>query len=63
MSKPRTTDFLKSLGDTSEEVAESLRKLGVKGKTTRYGDKCPIAIAVMIIQMVGAVFVYHPVVV
>jgi len=42
MTKPSPKDFLRSLGDTKEAVAESLRRLGVCG----YRDdslECPIA--------------------
>jgi len=35
------SEYLKSLGETSEEVAESLRKQGVKGKVASHCH-CPI---------------------
>jgi hypothetical protein len=38
------TAFLKSLGNTSQEVADSLRKLNVRGRGGDYD--CPIAVAV-----------------
>jgi len=39
------SDFLKDMGNTSEEVAESIRKIGVKGvqKNPRH---CPLALAI-----------------
>lgn len=45
--KPSPTEFLKSLGNTSEEVANSLRRLGVKSKPWGTpGYNCPLAVAV-----------------
>jgi hypothetical protein len=39
------SEFVKSLGSTADEVAESLRRLGVKGRR-RSRCECPIAVAV-----------------
>lgn len=44
MNKPGPTEFLKSLGPSSDSVAVSLYKLGVKGKK-RSPCNCPIAVA------------------
>ena len=44
MGKLGPSDFVKWLGNTSEEVANSLRALGVKGDG---GERsCPVAIAI-----------------
>lgn len=48
--KPGPSEFLQSLGNTSQEVADSLRRLGVKSKkpfdAASYCYNCPIAVAV-----------------
>ena len=38
-------EWLRSLGETSGDVADSLRKMGVKGKR-RDEQRCPIAMAI-----------------
>ena len=38
-------DFLKSLGSTSEEIADSLRNMDIKGEKTN-GEFCPITKAI-----------------
>lgn len=41
MEKLGPTEFMKTLGDTSEEVADSIRKFGITG--TKGSRRCPLA--------------------
>jgi hypothetical protein len=43
--KPGPSDFVKLLGNTPDDVARSLRLLGVNGKR-RNEYKCPVAVAI-----------------
>jgi hypothetical protein len=45
MLTERVEEFLRGLGATADEVAESLRRMGVRG-VRESGDSCPIANAI-----------------